>query len=121
MLTAVSVRPNLCSPSSGGAISATGYSFEPCSAGARGTMIGEKGKLRKALPTYICKPAVLTVINSRAQNNEVFPTGKMSFTEDCNNLLHYVQQSFYPTSVCFSASLSYTAVLHCHRIEIQIF
>lgn len=98
VLTAV--RPNLCSPSSISAIRATRYLFEPCSAEPPSTMIGEKGQVI-ALSTYICEHAVRAIINSCARNTEVFPAGQMSFTEVSNNLLHYVLQSFYPTSVCF--------------------
>lgn len=71
-------------------------------------MVGEKGQLM-ALSTYTCKHAVLTIINSRAQNSDVFPAGQMSFTEISNNLLHYVPQ-FHISKFCVLFS---QLKLHC--------
>lgn len=78
------MRANICSLSGIGAISVR-RNIKSCSAEDPGTSIGMEGEVI-VLSTYICNHAVLLIISSWAQSDEVFPAGELPVTAVSNNL-----------------------------------
>lgn len=84
------MKANICSLSSISAISGRRHIFKSCSAEDPGTSIGMVGELTD-LSTYICNHAVLPIISSLAQSDEIFCAEQMRVTEVSSNFSQYVQ------------------------------